>query len=140
MHSSMTRLYHAAQALRGIKGQAVIARLLGEKPQTLKNWEARGVSAAGAIKAQEFLECNAVWLMGGRGNMQFAGAARLSGEDARPADAVLDQLEGLARRNMLSPSEWHLVGMLPATSRPRRNADSVPEQGKRLTGEKAGRG
>jgi hypothetical protein len=57
MHASAERLYMAANELRGVAGQSNVARLLNESPQTVKNWEKRGVSGAGAIKAEGVIGC-----------------------------------------------------------------------------------
>lgn len=66
MHESMERLYSAAKEIKKIEGQSAVARLLNELPQTLKNWESRGISKGGAIKAQEVIGCNANWLTEGK--------------------------------------------------------------------------
>ncbi len=75
LHPSAERLYKAAEALKGVRGQSAVARLLIASPQTLKNWESRGVSRQGAITAQERIGCSAVWLLDGTGEMA-------AGEDA----------------------------------------------------------
>ena len=69
MHPVTERLYEAAQALRNISGQSAVARALNESPQTVKNWETRGVSKAGALKAEELLGVRAAWLFTGEGSM-----------------------------------------------------------------------
>lgn len=81
MHEQMTRLYFAAKALRHVEGQSDVAKLLNESPQTLNNWEARGISKGGMLTAQEVIGCNAVWLRDGTGNMT-------SGQAAAPAKNV----------------------------------------------------
>jgi SOS-response transcriptional repressor LexA len=76
MHQAAQRLYQAAQALRDISGQSAVARALNESPQTVKNWETRGVSKAGALKAEELLGIRAAWVLKGEGEMSArAGAA-----------------------------------------------------------------
>lgn len=70
LHPTMARLYQAAKTLKQVRGQSAVARLMNASPQTLKNWEARGVSKQGAITAQEAIGCNATWLMEGTGEMQ----------------------------------------------------------------------
>lgn len=62
MDASAQRLYEAARVLRGVIGQTNVAKLLNESPQTVKNWESRGVSDAGAIKAEGVIGCRAYWL------------------------------------------------------------------------------
>lgn len=72
MHPSMERLYLAAQTLGKVTGQSNVARALLESPQTVKNWETRGISDAGAIKAEGAFGCRAHWLTTGTGDMAFA--------------------------------------------------------------------
>lgn len=67
MHPTMKRLYQAAREIKGKEGQSSVARLLDESPQTLNNWEARGMSRQGMMKAEEILGCRANWLATGRG-------------------------------------------------------------------------
>lgn len=71
MKPSAQRLYDAAEKLHGIRGLTEVARLLDEKQQTVKNWESRGVSKAGMIKAQQKIGCSAEWLESGLGNMDI---------------------------------------------------------------------
>jgi hypothetical protein len=70
MHKTAERLYLAAAELKRLKGQSQVARLLNESPQTIKNWETRGVSRPGAIKAQAVIGCSATWLLDGSGPMR----------------------------------------------------------------------
>jgi hypothetical protein len=79
MHKTTERLYLAAAELRKIKGQSQIARLLNESPQTVKNWETRGVSLPGALKAQTTLGVSAAWLLEGTGQMTSDGTSVPSG-------------------------------------------------------------
>jgi hypothetical protein len=65
----MDRLYRAADELGKVTGQSNVARKLNESPQTVKNWETRGISDAGAIKAEGILGCLAHWLTTGEGDM-----------------------------------------------------------------------
>ena len=51
MNEKTARLYEAAEKLKGIKGQSNLARFLNKSPQTLNNWESRGVSSKGLIEA-----------------------------------------------------------------------------------------
>lgn len=51
IHETTQRLYVAAKKLRDVDGPANVARLLNESPQLLNNWERRGMSSAGIIKA-----------------------------------------------------------------------------------------
>ncbi|AVS89373.1 S24 family peptidase [Paracidovorax avenae] len=79
MHESTARLYQAASEIKDVSGPSAVARLLGESPQNLKNWEVRGVSKAGALKAEELIGCSAAWVLTGDGP-----AARPGEVPARP--------------------------------------------------------
>jgi phage repressor protein C with HTH and peptisase S24 domain len=82
MKDDAKRLYEAAQELLGISGQSELARALGESPQTVKNWETRGLSKNGLLTAQRVIGCSADWLEFGRGNMTRRGdAERQSGRE-----------------------------------------------------------
>lgn len=69
MHASIERLYEAAAKIKGVTGKSNVARLLNISPQTLKNWEVRGISNEGAITAQQVMGCSAVWITDGTGPM-----------------------------------------------------------------------
>lgn len=68
-HPSMQRLYQAAKELRHVTGQSAVGRLLKESPQTMRNWETRGISQRGAAKAQKTIGCDVTWLLEGKGSM-----------------------------------------------------------------------
>src|SRR6059058_1400795 len=72
MHVQMKRLYEAAAALAGLKTQAEIARALNQSQQTVNNWEARGISKAGLLRAQSAIGCSATWLETGAPPMALA--------------------------------------------------------------------
>lgn len=59
MHPSMVKLYKIAKDTQKVVGQSAVARALVESPQTVKNWEKRGISKGGAMKAQAVFGCNA---------------------------------------------------------------------------------
>ena len=72
MHETMKRLYEAAKELKGIDGrgaQSELARLFNSSPQTLKNWESRGISNQGMIDAAKVLGISVSWLQSGAGEM-----------------------------------------------------------------------
>jgi phage repressor protein C with HTH and peptisase S24 domain len=71
MHESATRLYEAAQKLRGVTKPAEVARLLNISQQNLTGWEKRGVSSEGAIAAQSIFGVSATWLVNGTGPMSI---------------------------------------------------------------------
>lgn len=70
MHPATQRLYQSAKSLQSIEGQSAVARALNESPQTVKNWETRGISKAGALKAEAALGVRATWLLTGEGDMK----------------------------------------------------------------------
>ena len=74
MNEITRRLYEAAEKF-GVSGQSNVARLLGESPQTVKNWEARGVSKTGMIKAQDIFGCDANWLATGKGSRELSNTS-----------------------------------------------------------------
>jgi hypothetical protein len=63
MHESMQRLYKIAHAREEIRRQSEIAAALNESQQVVKNWESRGISKDGALKAQARFGCDANWLL-----------------------------------------------------------------------------
>lgn len=78
MHDQMTRLYEAAEKMAGTTGQTGLARLLNVSPQTVNNWEARGISADGLLKIQELIGCNANWIKSGAGDMRITSPSLLA--------------------------------------------------------------
>lgn len=75
MNPSAARLYAAARSLpHPVATQSELARALGQSPQTVKNWEARGVSAVGASKAQQALGISSTWILEGAEPMFVNGA------------------------------------------------------------------
>lgn len=85
MHKQMERLYEAAKTLKGIAGQSALARALNASPQTVKNWESRGVSREGMLNAQRIIGCSAVWVETGNGTMQLSNEVML----AEPASGYI---------------------------------------------------
>lgn len=97
MNAQMTRLYQAAKKLKGVEGQTDVARMFDATPQTLNNWESRGISNEGLLKAQEVLGCNAIWIRDGVGEM-MPGAASIVNADLSDV-AKLVQLYGQSTEN-----------------------------------------
>lgn len=77
MREDMKRLYAAARELRNVEGQSAVARLLGESPQTVRNWETRGISKKGLLVSQRVIGCSANWLETGAGQMQARARTEL---------------------------------------------------------------
>ncbi len=90
MHETMTRLYMAAKELKGVTGQSAVAALMNQSPQTLNNWETRGVSQRGLIAAEQSIGCSAVWIKTGIGAMG-AGAAASVFSGSKETQAVSGQ-------------------------------------------------
>lgn len=64
-HEALERLLSVAAEL-GVQGPAALANALNESDQTITNWGgARGVSKAGAMKAQDRFGCSANWVLNG---------------------------------------------------------------------------
>jgi phage repressor protein C with HTH and peptisase S24 domain len=89
MHPTMQRLYLAATELQGRETQSAVARLLNESPQTLNNWEARGMSKKGILNAEEIIGCRAAWLSTGKGEMTAAAAQEHLADQRISAHMVL---------------------------------------------------
>lgn len=70
MEKTTERLYQAAKELKNIEKPAQLARLLNISQQTLTNWESRGVSQQGLVKAQSLIGVSVTWLVTGEGQMQ----------------------------------------------------------------------
>lgn len=75
MENTTARLYQAARELKGLKNISQIARAFNTSPQTVKNWESRGMSKEGLLKAQQIIGVSALWLETGEGNMQLVSDA-----------------------------------------------------------------
>lgn len=64
-HESLKRLLAAAKEICKVTGPAALAAALVESEQTVTNWAKRGVSKAGAMKAQATFGCSANWVLHG---------------------------------------------------------------------------
>lgn len=76
LHETIERLYRAAKDLQGVEGPANVARLLNESPQLINNWERRGMSASGMMRAASVIGCRADWLKTGDGRMVDEGITK----------------------------------------------------------------
>ncbi len=101
IHETAQRLYAAAKQLRDVEGPANVARLLNESPQLLNNWERRGMSAAGALKAASALGCRAEWLRTGEGEMVDAGGLK---ESLRGGKISKDQTDQQKSKPLPAPT------------------------------------
>lgn len=80
MNTQMERLYSAAKELKGLNGQSALARALNTSPQTVHNWELRGISKQGLLLAQRIIGCSAQWVETGLGPMNIG-----SGQNVKSA-------------------------------------------------------
>lgn len=78
MNQQMTRLYEAASEARGIRGQSDLARALNTSPQTINNWETRGISKQGLLSIQNVLGISASWVQSGHGQKFVHGKSNVS--------------------------------------------------------------
>lgn len=95
MHPSMRRFYEAMRS-RGVTTPSQAAAGLNESPQTLNNWERRGISMAGALSAQREYGLNAIWLLEDIG----LPSIRVS-QPARPAPETIVSAARLASKALL---------------------------------------
>ena len=137
MHDSMVRLYEAAKTIKKVEGQSALAVVLGETPQVVNNWEARGISAAGALKAQARIGCDANWLMRGVGAMLLAWPfpkvpskrfADLDSEDRGYVQGrllqAIEECEGPHKTGEITPlDEKTIVRAPPARGKVKKRAD-----------------
>lgn len=105
MHAQMTRLYQAAKDLRGIEGQTEVAKLLNALPQTLNNWESRGISDQGLLKAQEAIGCDAIWLRDGSGDMVCGSVATTNYDELLQLVILFSKCTPQGRRQIIRMAE-----------------------------------
>jgi hypothetical protein len=87
LHPSAVRLYEAAASLKpAVIGQSAVASWLIESPQTVNNWERRGVSRAGALAAQRKSGFDAHWILTGEGERRKASAT--APEEGKKGDFI----------------------------------------------------
>ena len=94
IHASIRRLYSVAK-LVGDDAPAKVARRLNISAQTMNNWEARGISKAGSISAQDAYGCSAVWLTTG------------GGDQAQPSNPAPESHSHLVRLDPTMLAETH---------------------------------
>lgn len=78
MNTQMERLYSAAKELKGLVGQSALARALNTSPQTVHNWELRGISKQGLLLAQKVVGCSAQWIETGLGPMSIGSVPNVT--------------------------------------------------------------
>lgn len=96
MHPTMKRVYEAAREagkIPGVNPQAELARLLDAFPQTVSNWERRGVSRDGLLAIQKAVGCDAHWISTGQGAKFLAGTRRTESDAAASDDVAITQYD-----------------------------------------------
>lgn len=70
-YTQMERVHFALMRTGATSRRSIteVAKLLKETPQTIKNWDVRGPSAAGILKIQRILGISATWVLYGEGPM-----------------------------------------------------------------------
>lgn len=104
-HPSIKRLYAVASGI-GDNAPAKVARRLNVSAARLNNWEARGISQAGAVIAQGVYGCSAAWIVTGNGERNSREAApesqshdvRLDPEIVSSAHKALKDMYALKKR------------------------------------------
>lgn len=111
----MRRLREAAAALTPpLSGQSDLARRIGQSPQTVNNWETRGVSASGATKAQKLLGISSTWIMEG---MEPRYVSTSPTPDPRSRQTERQQRMIVAGIRLLQHIEDNVLEPIPAARR-----------------------
>lgn len=87
-----------------------VAHLLGISPQSATNWQARGVSRDGALKAQRVLGVSAMWILHGTGARAVAHPPEDAGAQAQPM--ILDAYTVPVT---VPPERWMTGDALPSS-------------------------
>jgi phage repressor protein C with HTH and peptisase S24 domain len=69
IHPTLLRVIEAGNALKKIRTQADLARVLNIQDQNVTNWSSRGVPSKVATQLQDMWSCSASWIMTGNGDM-----------------------------------------------------------------------
>lgn len=114
MHDTAKRLYLAALVLQKTSGQSNVARLLNTSPQTVKNWETRGVSKNGMIDAERFIGCRSAWIETGDGEMEDSSNHPIYKSNTFPEERPYLSLESFPFKE-ISGTDPHLSLMAGAS-------------------------
>ncbi|AVA33343.1 S24 family peptidase [Cupriavidus metallidurans] len=111
MHETMVRLYEAAKKLKGLETPTDVARALNQSQQTVNNWERRGISQGGMLKAQAEIGCSATWLQTGALPMEAVKQKSSSGQ----IEEKLNETSGASAYNVSRLPDPNIpVGSSPA--------------------------
>lgn len=127
IHPSAQRLYDAAKALMEVEGPSNVARLLGESPQNLTNWENRGVSSKGALKAEALIGCSAMWLATGQGPMTDAAIPEAMVEVADKIRALPPKLQEWTMKEIARVLDGAQAALDAAKQNGLRQSPEAPE-------------
>lgn len=108
MHETMVRLYEAAKALKGLNSPTDVAKALNQSQQTVNNWERRGMSQGGMLKAQEFIGCSATWLLTGQPPMAVPASDSGTIKPVLPTHQDSESSSAGAYNPSLGPAEQDL--------------------------------
>ena len=109
MHETMIRLYEVAKSSFNINGQTELARKLNHSPQTLNNWEDRGMSKAGILLTYSIFGIDTEWLSTGEGS---PFGIRLKQTDQKSDTTFGERVKSARNVAGISQAELaHLVGV-----------------------------
>lgn len=111
MNQITQRLYQAVKILSGEEKQADVARRLGIIPQTLANWEKRGPSKEGLIKAQKKIGVAIEWLETGKGQMHNTAKPSIASKATETVFDVLD-VRAACGNGILNPDHPEIIRRL----------------------------
>lgn len=133
----MKRLYDAAHAAKGITTPSELARAMSVSPQVITNWESRGVSQSGLVKAQKIFGCSPAWLSSGLGDM-FVGQDVRHAPSAMQAEVSIPRLSAKGSMGLGSDLSYEgdqIIDMMPlAREWVIRNIKAPPEALRVITG------
>lgn len=101
MHDHMVRLYEVVKNSFSAVGQSAVARLINVSPQTLNNWEERGISSDGLLTIQKILNVNATWITDRIGSI-FVGVSVPESRDSQ--SSMIENIKYLMNRDGLNPT------------------------------------
>lgn len=128
-HPSYQRLYSVAVE-NNIRGPSELAVALGESEQVINNWSRRGVSNAGAIKAQERFGCSSVWILKGVGPeaaSTVVTANHVSLPEANYLQRLLAAIPEARRQQAYIAATQLLIGYLETNVPPAIPAPKLPD-------------
>lgn len=115
MNQQMKRVYEAASDSHGIRGQSDLARALNTSPQTINNWEARGISKQGILSIQNTLGISASWIESGKGRRFVQDnsnvSAALTGTRQIPLISYVQAGHWAGAVDSFQPGDWLMTDL-----------------------------